>query len=120
MKALMIITLLTGIALPTVASERPAHFQGTEITSAAQAKSILKQYNAKLAALLKTELNPTSMTEIHQLTYTLENALAKLPAATDDIKAVLEEVHLGSESMDYQRVKTNAAAYLQQSQALLN
>ncbi|EHR42383.1 DUF6746 family protein [Alishewanella jeotgali] len=119
MKSLLIATLVATLSLTAQASERPAHFKGAEISSAQQALSVLQEQNSKLAALLAGELNPTSMTEIHQLTYTLENALAKLPAASDEIKEVLEEVHQGSETMDYQRVKDNGAYYLQLAKALL-
>ncbi len=116
MKALLLATAVGLFALtaqPTFASERPAHFKGEAVTNTQQAVATLLEHNGKLAAILKGELNPTTMTEIHQLTYTLENALALIPTANDEIKEVLEEVHLGSETMDAERVRNNAEYYLQ-------
>lgn len=116
MKKVIIAGLLGFMAFSHVtanASDRPNHFQGKEITSQAQALTVFKEANIKLAEVLKTDLNPTSMTTIHELTYTLENALALIPAADDEIKEVLEEVHLGSEMMDAERVRDNGEYYLQ-------
>lgn len=116
MKSVIIAGMLGLMALSSAtlnASDRPSHFQGKEITSKAQALTVLNEANAKLAEILKGELNPTTMTTVHELTYTLENALALIPAADDEIKEILEEVHLGSESMDAERVRDNGEYYLQ-------
>lgn len=100
------------------ASERPAHFKGEAIANTQQALATLAEANAKLTTILAGELNPTTMTEVHQLTYTLENALALIPAADEEIKEVLEEVHLGSETMDAERVRNNGEYYLQLAKKL--
>lgn len=101
------------------ASDRPSHFQGKEIGTLEQALTVFKETNTKLAEVLKAELTPVSMTTVHELTYTLENALALIPAADDEIKEVLEEVHLGSESMDAERVLENGEYYLQLAKKLI-
>lgn len=121
MKATLIASCLSVLALtaqPALASDRPAHFTGEAIANAKQALATLVESNAKLATILAGELNPTTMTEVHQLTYTLENALALIPAADDEIKEVLEEVHLGSETMDKERVRSNGEYYLQLARKL--
>lgn len=116
MKTVIIAGLLTVMTLGSTtvtASDRPNHFQGKEVTTQAQALAVFKEANIKLAEIIKGELNPTTMTTVHELTYTLENALALIPAADDEIKEILEEVHLGSESMDAERVRDNGEYYLQ-------
>lgn len=121
MKALFIATVVGIFSLasqPTLASDRPAHFKGETIANTQQALVTLTEANAKLGAILAGELNPTTMTEIHQLTYTLENALALIPTADDEIKEVLEEVHQGSETMDTERVRNNGEYYLQLAKKL--
>lgn len=118
MKFFMLAIVLTLFAYKLPANERPAHYQGATVTDAASALSVLKTANQELALLLASELDAYSMNEVHKLTYTLENALAYLAAATDEIKEVLEEVHLGSETMDVQRVQNNGTYYLQLAQAL--
>lgn len=121
MKALLcatVVGLFTLASQPLFASDRPAHFKGEAIANAQQALATLVETNAKLTTILAGELNPTTMTEVHQLTYTLENALALIPAADDEIKEVLEEVHLGSETMDAERVRNNGEYYLQLAKKL--
>ncbi|GHG68916.1 hypothetical protein GCM10010919_18370 [Alishewanella longhuensis] len=121
MKALILATVVGIFTLSsqtTFASDRPAHFKGEAIANTQQALVTLADANAKLTTILAGELNPTTMTEVHQLTYTLENALALIPAADDEIKEVLEEVHLGSETMDAERVRNNGEYYLQLAKKL--
>lgn len=121
MKAMLLATVVGMFTLasqPTVASERPAHFKGETVANTQQALATLAEANAKLTTILAGELNPTTMTEVHQLTYTLENALALIPAADDEIKEILEEVHLGSETMDTERVRNNGEYYLQLAKKL--
>ncbi|GGW71443.1 DUF6746 family protein [Alishewanella tabrizica] len=123
MKSLYYIVLLGMLSLTSQASfanERPAHFKGETICNTQQAIASFNTANTQLAKLLAGELNPTTITEIHELTYTLENALALLPAADDTLKAVLEEVHLGSEVMDATRVRDNGQLYLQLAKKLQN
>ena len=59
------------------------------------------------------------MAEIHQLTYTLEVALEKLDDEVDRLKDQLEEVHKGSEMMEFDRVRDNAERYLTTSKKLI-
>ncbi|CAM5223541.1 DUF6746 family protein [Alishewanella longhuensis] len=122
MKALLFasaIAVFTLASQPVLASDRPAHFKGEAVANTQQAMATLAEANAKLTTILAGELNPTTMTEVHQLTYTLENALALIPAADDEIKEVLEEVHLGSETMDADRVRNNGEYYLQLAKKLV-
>jgi hypothetical protein len=96
------------------AEERPDHFEGQTADSLSQAVSNLSSNNDHLAALLaKDELSDNDMGIIHQLTYTLENALAKLAEEVDTMAALVEEVHLGSENMERDRVRENGKAYLE-------
>jgi hypothetical protein len=100
--------------------KRPDHFKGQASATLEQAISNLNEYNAKLAALLaKQQLEPLDMVEIHQLTYTLEVALEKLEDEIDTLKDVLEEVHKGSEMMQFERVRENGERYLATSQKIL-
>ncbi len=53
----------------------------------------------------KDQLSAEELFEVHQLTYTLENALQKIQTEMTDIAAVLEEVYLASEKNDSTTVK---------------
>lgn len=99
--------------------ERPDHFSGKTVTTEAQARSYFSQYNQKLAALLASpELTPVQLLEIHEITYTLENALAKLPAESAKLADVLESLHLASEYANAADAKKQGEQYLQAVAAL--
>ncbi|MDR5899918.1 hypothetical protein QC823_13060 [Halomonas vilamensis] len=76
--------------------------------------------NAQLAEILSSDtLSNEQMGEIHMLTYTIENALQKIDAEVDAMAVALEEVHLGSETLDQERVSTHGADYLDTAQTLV-
>tara|TARA_R110002126_G_scaffold10245_81_gene46801 strand:+ start:3395 stop:3763 length:369 start_codon:yes stop_codon:yes gene_type:complete len=100
-------------------NDRPDHFKGAQVGSLTEAVSVFRATNQKLQQLLQEDLTPAAMVEIHQLTYTLENALDKIHNETSQLKVVLEEVHLGSESMDFDKVKKNSALYLDAATTLI-
>ncbi len=99
--------------------ERPDHYKGKPSENLVQALNNLREYNKLLKAELQGEVTPQNMAEIHQLTYTLERALERLDDEIDEMKDVLEEVHLGSEHMDFDKVKKNGAKYLESSNQLV-
>lgn len=114
---------LTLTAAPAFASDddkRPDHFKGKPSETLEQALDNLREYNAKLAEVMTGELNPQKMAEIHQLTYTLEVALQRLDKEVDDLQDVLEDVHKGSEHMDFDKVTKNAKQYLDTSNKIVN
>ncbi|CUA82502.1 DUF6746 family protein [Pseudidiomarina woesei] len=120
MKKLSVISAalaLVLVAAPSYASDdkRPDHFKGKKSETLQQALDNMREYNKKLEELMHGELTPQKMAEIHQLTYTLEEALQKLDDEVDDLQEVLEEVHLGSEHMDFGKVKSNGRKYLENS-----
>lgn len=123
-----LITLFTStLIIITVAfnaqasdDKRPEHFKAEAAPTLEQALLNLTEYNAKLAVILtKQQLEPLDMATIHQLTYTLEAALAKLDNEIDGLKDTLEEVHLGSEMMEFERVRRNGLLYLSTSQKII-
>jgi hypothetical protein len=104
------VVLLAPLAM---ASERPEHFEGKESASMAQALANLAQYNAQLQSLLEKEsLTAQELYQVHQMTYTLENALAFIDSELDRSAEALENVHLASEANDAQTVREQAQLYL--------
>lgn len=102
----------------TMADDRPDHFQGLPSENLEQALQNLYSHNAQLHSVLQGELTPASMHSVHQLTYTLEVALERIASSIETLQEQLEEVHLGSETMDVERVRSNGQLYLNGSQAL--
>ncbi|WP_417689259.1 DUF6746 family protein [Pseudidiomarina sp.] len=111
--ALMSATLGLGIAHADE-DQRYEHFKGQPAKNLNQALFNLANFNAKLEEIMaKDELTANDMATIHQLSYTLENALQRLDEEVDTMQEVLEEVHLASESMDYETVKKQGKVYLE-------
>jgi len=103
-----------SFALLAVADEQRAdHFSGKAAANLQQAVANFSVYNQHLAEILKRdELKPEDMVKIHEMSYTLENALRKINEEMSALEATLERVHLGSESMDFETVKTEGKRYL--------
>ncbi|RUO79235.1 DUF6746 family protein [Pseudidiomarina taiwanensis] len=124
MKASFISAVALALALASatsIASDKEyRHFKGEPAKNLSQAVHNLTEYNAKLQQLLaKDELSASDMADIHELTYTLENALQRLDDEIDMIEEQLEAVHLGSEAMDRERVKLLGQSYLDKMGTLL-
>ncbi|HMO50257.1 MAG TPA: hypothetical protein PKE26_04635 [Kiritimatiellia bacterium] len=94
--------------------EKPAHFKARPSETAEEARDNLSTYSGKLAEILAKEaMTPEDLIEVHRLTYTLEVALEVLRDALENAAGALEEVHLGSETLDDERVRHNGRIYLE-------
>lgn len=119
MKTLLIALLASLISATAVADSNPSHFKGEPAETLNQAMANFSEYNQRLAELLaQDELDIADLGTIHELTYTLENALEKIQEEVNAMAEALEEVHLGSETGDFERVNSNGAIYLEAAQAL--
>lgn len=105
-------------ALPAFASES-GHFKGQPAHTLEQAVANFSEYNAKLQEVLADELTPEAMNEVHQLTYTLENALQKLDNEIGALEETLEKIHKASEHADPETVRTAGELYLNTSRKII-
>lgn len=92
--------------------ERPDHFKGKPARTLDEAVANFSEYNDRLAALLEKELSPQDAHQVHELTYTLENALEKIRSEFSELSTMLENVHVASEHADVATIKTEGKAYL--------
>ncbi|SDF88728.1 hypothetical protein SAMN05216241_10334 [Limimonas halophila] len=99
--------------------DRVEHYEGKKIESREQAVEALRSVNAKLDELLAGELTPQTMNTVHKISYTMENALPYLHSNTDSAAKSLEKMHLASERMEAEAVKTNGEAYLKDLRTIL-
>lgn len=111
--AVLATMLASSAALAAEGERQYQHFQPQPAETLSQAIMNLNKYNAELQALVQGELSANDMAKVHELTYTLEVALAKLNKELDTAANALEAVHLGSESMNQARVKSFGEAYLE-------
>lgn len=112
-----------GLAVPASASGglegRPKHFKAAPSETLDQALGNLREYNARLASVLAGPVDDAAMVEVHQLTYTLENALKRLDAEVEQLAETLEKVHVGSEKLDREVVQRNGRVYLENAAKLV-
>ncbi|MGQ0792801.1 MAG: DUF6746 family protein [Deltaproteobacteria bacterium] len=107
-------------AISAADGERPDHFKGKPAETLKQAVANFSEGNSKLAAILsKSKLAPDDIIMVHELTYTLENALEKINNEFAALADTLESLHLASEKADYNAAKKHGAAYLKTAQTVV-
>lgn len=106
-----IFVISLAVAGGVLATERPDHFKGVAAPDLQTAVKNFTEYNKRLEKVMKGELTNADLAAIHQLTYTLENALKKINADLVELAEVLEEVHLTSETLKRDDLKKAGSAY---------
>ncbi|MEQ8484642.1 MAG: hypothetical protein RIB46_09785 [Pseudomonadales bacterium] len=99
----------------TVRADPPRvdHHAGEPAPTLTVALANLQDYNARLAAILaQDELTAADLAVVHELTYTLENALARIREDVALVAEHLEAVHLASERADVATVRDRGRSYL--------
>jgi SMC interacting uncharacterized protein involved in chromosome segregation len=119
MLGLLFVALVLAFS-SAAAEERIEHFKGLQPASLEEAVKNFSEYNEKLAAILQqAEISPADLGEIHQLTYTLENALEMINAEFTALAETLEEVHVASETADYETARRKGEEYLATARKLI-
>ena len=110
------LTLLGGTA---DAEQRVDHFKGKPSATLEQAVANFSSENDRLRVLLsKKELSPQDLIAIHELTYTLEVALAKINTEMSALSNSLENLHQASERLDETGARTHGDTYLKKVQTI--
>ena len=90
------------------------HYEGEPSENLEQAVENFTTYNAKLDEVLaRDKLSMADIQEVHEYTYTLERALAKIQDELGDLAVTLEEVHQASEGEDGAALRAVARRYLE-------
>jgi multidrug efflux pump subunit AcrA (membrane-fusion protein) len=102
---------MTGTALGD--EDRPEHYEGKPAETLAEARANLTEANAELREFLaQDELSGQDMARIHELSYTMENAVKRLRTELAAAAEALEAIHLAAESTDPGTVWDRAPGYL--------
>lgn len=118
--AILILLSFLASGVVVAGEGRPEHFKGLPADTLAQAVANFSEYNSKLEGLIQQEhLSPQDMHEVHILTYTLENALAKIHAEFTALAEPLEAVHLASERAEPETVKIQGRSYLDSARQII-
>lgn len=122
-KTLVAVALLSGVLsapLRADEAERFDHYQGERPGDLSSALTLLDDFAQRLQQQLANDnLDPVVLNEIHQLTYTLENALGRLSTDVAELAELLESVHVASETAGAATVREDGERFLQQLAPLL-
>jgi len=109
------------VAAPTAQAERIDHHKGLPANTLEEAVTNFSKYNHKLAAILEQDsLSPEDMDQIHRLTYTLENALEKLHTELGELAETLEELHVASETGQFDKALQSGRDYLETARKVID
>ena len=101
-------------ALPAAASDEVEHYEAIPSETLAEAMANLRDYNARVEEVMaREELSVQDMEEVHQYTYTMEQAVARIAAEMEKIAVVLERVHLSSEGDNPHALRGATEVYLE-------
>lgn len=103
------------------ADDKYQHFASVDSPNLSAALCNLQLYNDKISSLVnQPSLTVVDMVKIHELTYTLENALKQISTDLTDMAEDLEKMHLASESIDAEVISTSGEKYLAATNALVS
>lgn len=111
MLALSVATILLS---PQIYSEEKySHFPAIASKDLPTALCNISVYNEKLASILnQPTLSAQDMVKVHELTYTLENAVNFLKTSLEQTSIDLEKVHKASEVLNASTIKNSGKQYL--------
>lgn len=103
----------------TALAEDVQHYAPEPSATFAEAVANFNEYNALMVEVLKADpMTVADMERVHELTYTIEIALAKMLETLETLPVTLEEVHLASEGDNPARLRGVAAVYLETAMEL--
>ena len=114
-----VLTVGLAAAAGAVADEQTGHFKGLAASDLQTAVSNFSEYNNRLEKALSGELTNDDLVTIHQLTYTLENALEKINVDLEELAQTLEKVHVASETFNRDALKEAGPVYLKTSRIVI-
>jgi septal ring factor EnvC (AmiA/AmiB activator) len=113
-QTIVFLLLVTATAGTARADERVDHFEGEPAETLEQAVANFSDYNARLSEVLSQDkLTASDLARVHELSYTLENALGKINSELKTLSETLESLHLASEALDDQAARDHGREYLE-------
>lgn len=103
----------TMLLTPAAFGDDDDHFEGLPSDTLEQAVANLRTHTALLEARLAGPVDQEAMMDIHEISYTLENAMERLSTETARLADALEEVHLASEQWDEETVREQGAVFVE-------
>ncbi len=113
------LALAATIASSTFANDGAAPVHGVPSRTLTEAVANFSEYNQRLEKALAQEPTAERLQEIHELTYTLQNALEKINEDMDGLTDTLEEIHSSSEARQADEVREHATEYLKTARTVI-
>lgn len=113
----LVIGTLTSLSAPVWANDaqapnRVAHYTAQKAGSIDETLVNLREANAKLKSLLAGEVGEYDIHDIHSLSYTLEESLARLAEEIKQLHNTVADMHFASEGLNRDAVIDYGEAYL--------
>ncbi len=112
-RSLMMLPLLAAMSWSAQGDDRLDHYQGKPAETLEQAVANFAEGNRELRQLLEGEVSNADLARVHELSYTLENALGKMNQEMKVLAVLLEQVHLASETAKAETVQGSGRAYFE-------
>jgi len=111
---------LAALTTSALADERVEHYRAKPSDTLEQAVKNFSEYNKKVAKILgKDQLSVSDMERIHEYSYTIEVALAKINDSLSSLAATLERVHLATEAHNADEVRGVGEVYLETARTVV-
>lgn len=110
---------ITPFALASDEAPRSSHYKPVPSENLVEAVQNFSEYNGKLEEILAGPVDDNAIADIHQITYTLENALGKINEELAALAEKLEELHIASEKLDREKVMLFGGEYLDVSKKVV-
>jgi hypothetical protein len=110
-----------ALGLGTAATaDEVVHYAPKQSDTLAEAAANFAEYNGLMRQVLAgDELTVADMERVHELTYTLEIALAKINEHFSDLPETLETLHLASEAHDAAKLRGISDVYLETAETVV-
>jgi hypothetical protein len=120
-KPLFLAVLLSASMFSGALSARDfRHFEIQTVDTLTQAIDTFIRYNAEMEKRLAAGTpDLETVTQIHEITYILENALKKIEKDLEKLAEVLEEVHVATEKSEIDTTEHKGREYLEQAAQFL-
>ena len=117
--ALALAATLALTATATASAAEVEHYSGKEAKTLEQAVTNLHEYNDRLEQVLsKDDLSAEDMAKVHELSYTIENALKRIQTELGTMAGDLETMHLSSERNEKESALKHGRKFLEQARTL--
>lgn len=109
---------LAWASLPAQAERVTPHYAAEPSDTLAEAVANFTEYNDRVRAVLeRPDLTDADVEEIHQYTYTIEAALARMTGELAALQVTLERMHQAAESYNADAVRGIAEVYFETADA---